>query len=129
VAILNNVMLASTGITLFKKPISDLPCNACLGYTRKNKQEVFLNPVSLANAESVGLKVKPFKRLILRILIYNLAFQGTLKRNKCNTKMLKVSNSSKSHAGRIFLCKIVSCKVPSNYSHDGQVLNGVRIIT
>jgi hypothetical protein len=75
-----------------------MPCNASFGYTRKNNQHVFLNPVSLANAKSVGLKVKPFKRLNLIILIYNLSFQGTLKRNKCNTTMPKVSNSSKSNA-------------------------------
>ncbi len=91
-----NVMLASTGITLFKMPISDL-CLVMLPSDTlgKTTSMFFLNPVSLANAKTVWLKVKPFKRLNLIILIYNLSFQGTLKRNKCNTTMRKVSNSSK----------------------------------
>jgi len=94
VAISKNEMLTSTGITLLKEPINDLCLVMCaLDTLRKNNQQVFLCPVSMANAKSVGLKVKPFKRLNLIILIYNLSFQGALKRLSAINVTLKCQKS------------------------------------
>jgi hypothetical protein len=106
-----------------------MPCNASSRYTGKNKHQVFLN---LSDAKSVELKAKPFKRLNLIILIDNLSFQGTLKRLSAMNVTLKCPKSvivPDAMRRRILLRKILSCKVPSNSSHDGQVLDGVRIIT